>query len=277
MAVIRFGVRILLQRIARITDFGLAKKLDETSGLSYSGAVMGSPSYMAPEQAEGRLRAIGPATDVYALGAILYEILTGRPPFKGDTFVETLDQVRFQAPKPPLELQPSVPAVLEAICLKCLETEPARRYPTAEATTTAERLEYPPKEPALKPGAKYLWRVIARGTKDEDLGQLVDSKFATAGKEEVEELAALKQLAGSADEADLLLAAVTYQAYGAYGEALALYEKVAAMQPDEPNVQLAMASCYERAGYKDKAEAAREKARKLGAERPEQGRAAQRP
>jgi CHASE2 domain-containing sensor protein len=126
-----------LTAIPKITDFGLAKKLDETSGLSYSGAVMGSPSYMAPEQAEGRVHDIGPATDVYALGAILYELLTGRPPFKGDTFVETLDQVRFQAPRPPLELQPTVPPVLEAICLKCLAKEPARRYPTAEALVQA--------------------------------------------------------------------------------------------------------------------------------------------
>jgi CHASE2 domain-containing sensor protein len=123
--------------VPKITDFGLAKKLDETSGLSFSGAVMGSPSYMAPEQAEGRLRDIGPATDVYALGAILYEVLTGRPPFKGDTFVQTLDLVRYQAPTPPTALDGGVPPMLEEICLKCLEKEPARRYPTADALVQA--------------------------------------------------------------------------------------------------------------------------------------------
>jgi CHASE2 domain-containing sensor protein len=127
----------------KVSDFGLAKRLDEASGLSYSGAVMGSPSYMAPEQAEGRVRDIGPAADVYSLGAILYELLTGRPPFKGDTFVKTLDLVRFQAPTPPTALDPGVPPALEAVCLKCLEKEPARRYPTAAALVQA-LLEVPP-------------------------------------------------------------------------------------------------------------------------------------
>src|SRR3954469_4547870 len=104
----------------KITDLGLARQLDSDSGETQAGAVMGTPSYMAPEQASGRTHEAGPAADVYALGAILYECLTGRPPFKGETVVETLDQVRTQEPAPPSRLQKSVPLDLETICLKCL-------------------------------------------------------------------------------------------------------------------------------------------------------------
>jgi serine/threonine protein kinase len=119
--------------VAKITDFGLAKLLDVEQGHTHSGAVLGSPSYMAPEQAEGKVRAIGPATDVYSLGAILYELLTGRPPFLGASLMETLDQVRTHDPAPPQVLQPKVPADLATICLKCLEKMPAERYPSAAA------------------------------------------------------------------------------------------------------------------------------------------------
>jgi hypothetical protein len=119
--------------VAKITDFGLAKLLDAEQGQTSTGAVLGSPSYMAPEQAEGKVRAIGPAADVYALGAILYELLTGRPPFVGASFLETLEQVRTHDPAPPQALQPKVPDDLAAVCLKCLEKAPAQRYPSAAA------------------------------------------------------------------------------------------------------------------------------------------------
>jgi len=117
----------------KITDFGLAKKLDDAAVVTQSGAVMGTPSYMAPEQAMGKNRELGPAADIYALGAILYEMLTGRPPFKGATAMDTMLQVATDEPVPPSRLQSKVPADLETVCLKCLEKAPARRYATAQA------------------------------------------------------------------------------------------------------------------------------------------------
>jgi WD40 repeat protein/tetratricopeptide (TPR) repeat protein len=115
----------------KITDFGLAKQLGSDDGLSVSGAIMGTPSYMAPEQAEGRLRDLGPATDAYALGAILYECLTGRPPFRGGTAQETLNLVVRQEPTRPRHWVPGVPRDLETVCLRCLEKEARKRYATA--------------------------------------------------------------------------------------------------------------------------------------------------
>jgi WD40 repeat protein/serine/threonine protein kinase len=120
----------LLTPVPKITDFGLAKQLDET-GHSITGDVMGTPSYMAPEQAAGRVKEVGPAADVYALGAILYECLTGRPPFKGATLLDTLGQVQSAEPVAPRTLQPKCPRDLEIICLKCLEKQALRRYGSA--------------------------------------------------------------------------------------------------------------------------------------------------
>jgi serine/threonine protein kinase len=118
----------------KITDFGLAKRLDdEDTGQTRTGVIMGTPSYMAPEQAEGRSRDAGPAVDVYALGAILYETVTGRPPFKAASTLGTLEQVRAQDPVPPRRLQLHLPKDLETICLKCLNKQPHRRYASAFA------------------------------------------------------------------------------------------------------------------------------------------------
>jgi serine/threonine protein kinase len=117
--------------VLKITDFGLAKRLGEEAGRTQTGAIMGTPSYMAPEQAEGK--AVGPAADIYALGAILYELLTGRPPFKADTPLNTLMQVVSDEPVPPSQLQPRIPRDVETVCLKCLHKEPGKRYPSAQA------------------------------------------------------------------------------------------------------------------------------------------------
>jgi WD40 repeat protein len=115
----------------KVIDFGLAKVLGSESGLTRTESVLGSPSYMAPEQASGGARDAGASADVYALGAILYELVTGRPPFRGSTVLETLDQVKTTEPVPPSRLVPGLPRDIETIALKCLEKDPARRYASA--------------------------------------------------------------------------------------------------------------------------------------------------
>jgi serine/threonine protein kinase len=123
----------------KIADFGLAKHLDASGGDTRSGAILGTPSYAAPEQAGGKTREVGPPTDVYALGAILYEMLTGVPPFRGETPLDTILAVISQEPVPPRKLRAEVPRDLETICLKCLNKSPAHRYRSAQAL--AEELE----------------------------------------------------------------------------------------------------------------------------------------
>jgi tetratricopeptide (TPR) repeat protein len=150
--------------LPKIADFGLAKRLEVEEGDTRTGQVIGTPSYMAPEQAQGRVRDVGPATDVYALGAILYEMLTGRPPLKGTTSAETLMLVQNEDPVPPSRLRPGFPRDLETICLKCLSKEPSKRYASASALADdlKQFLDGKPirarRTPAWERGAKWARR-----------------------------------------------------------------------------------------------------------------------
>jgi tetratricopeptide (TPR) repeat protein len=149
--------------IPKITDFGLAKRLDGPSQ-TRAGAIVGTPSYMAPEQAAGQNDRVGPATDVYALGAILYETLAGRPPFQAGSDLETLDQVRRLDPVSPRSLNPAMPRDLETICLTCLRKEPAKRYASAAQLADdlgrwlrSEPITARPVSP-LERAARWAWR-----------------------------------------------------------------------------------------------------------------------
>src|SRR5581483_7831853 len=126
------NVLFLADGTPKITDFGLAKKIEGGDGPTQTGAVLGTPSYMAPEQASGDSRRVTTLVDVYALGAILYECLTGRPPFRAATAIDTILQVLERPPEPPTALQPGIDRGLELICLKCLAKEPAQRYASAD-------------------------------------------------------------------------------------------------------------------------------------------------
>jgi eukaryotic-like serine/threonine-protein kinase len=127
------NVLLTADGVAKITDFGLARRLDDGAALTRTGATLGTPSYMAPEQSLGKPSAVGPAVDIYALGAILYEMLTGRPPFLAETPHDTFQQAATREPVPPSRLNAKVTRDLETICLKCLRKEPQDRYASAAA------------------------------------------------------------------------------------------------------------------------------------------------
>jgi serine/threonine-protein kinase len=152
------NVLLAEDRTPKITDFGLAKKLEEAAGQTGSGDILGTPSYMAPEQAGGRAREVGPLADVYALGAILYELLTGRPPFRAESSLDTLLQALESQPAPPRLLNPKVDRDLETVCLKCLEKDPQRRYASA-AALAADLERYLAGEPVQARSANLVGRI----------------------------------------------------------------------------------------------------------------------
>jgi serine/threonine-protein kinase len=164
----------------KLTDFGLARHLEGTAGLTQTGAPVGTPSYMAPEQAVGRSRDVGPAADVYALGAIWYELLTGRPPFRAETAAETLRQVVSLEPVPPSRLNPAVARDAETICLKCLEKDPQRRY--ASAAALAEDLHrFGRNEPIVARPVGHLGRVLRWTRRHPSGASLVAAALALVG------------------------------------------------------------------------------------------------
>jgi serine/threonine protein kinase len=163
------NVLLTEEGMPKVTDFGLAKLLDDGPGQTRTGEILGTASYMAPEQAEGSLSALGPATDVYALGAIIYECLTGRPPFAEDSLAGTLVQMLTRSPEPPRTRNPAVPAELDAICLRCLQKAPENRYPSAEALADelarflrGKQTQTGPVAPQARPGPRWRpWAVVA--------------------------------------------------------------------------------------------------------------------
>ena len=169
--------------VPKVSDFGLVKRLDDNSAQTQSGAVIGTPAYMAPEQASGRNRDIGPPADIYALGAILYECLTGRPPFQADSPLETLAQVVQEEPVPPRKLNRKVPRDLETICLKCLHKVPARRYGSARdlADDLHRFLSFEPIRARRVRLAERGWRWLRRRPATALAGLLVLLLLAGAG------------------------------------------------------------------------------------------------
>src|SRR3989454_3548835 len=148
----------------RVTDFGLARRLDGDSELTVTGQVLGSPNYMPPEQARGKRGKVSRRSDVYSLGAMLYHLLTGRPPFVGEAITDTLEQVLNAEPVSPRLLHPSLPRDLETICLKCLEKEPDKRYATAQALADelGRFLNHEPVHALPVSRAERIWRWCRR-------------------------------------------------------------------------------------------------------------------
>ncbi len=176
------NILLMSRGTPKIADFGLARLMGGTGPLTLSGAPMGTPSYMSPEQARGESSTLGPAVDIYALGAILYELLTGRPPFRGESTSATLQQVISQQPVPPTQLNAGVPRDLETICLKCLQKEPRARYASAAALRNDVR-QFLQSEPISARPISGLVRIVrrARGNPVTTALLLVTAGFAAAG------------------------------------------------------------------------------------------------
>ncbi|OWK40868.1 WD40 repeat domain-containing serine/threonine protein kinase [Fimbriiglobus ruber] len=150
--------------VVKIADFGIAKQMALESGSTRDGDVLGTPNYMSPEQAAGSAAAVGPASDVYSLGAVLYEMLTARVPLQGPTTIDTLILVRTEEPVPPRQLQPGVPRDLDVICMKCLQKDPGRRYASAEhlADDLRRFLDHKPILARPTPAWERVWKAAKR-------------------------------------------------------------------------------------------------------------------
>jgi eukaryotic-like serine/threonine-protein kinase len=169
------NVLMTAQGVPKIADFGLAKRLDGDQGQTESGSILGSPSYMAPEQAEGNAKSVGITADVYALGAILYDLITGRPPFRAETAMRTMQQVIEVEPVAPSRLQPGLDSDLETICLTCLQKDPEKRYKSSEAMADDVRRYLEGKPILARPvsASERLWRWCRRNPLQASLGAAV--------------------------------------------------------------------------------------------------------
>ncbi len=274
----------------KIADFGLAKLLGDGPGHTRTGAVLGTPAYMAPEQAAGR-NDVGPAADVYALGAVLYEALTGRPPFQAPTSLETLEQVRSRDPVPPSRLQPGVPRDLETVCLKCLEKEPGKRYAsalgladdlrrwldgrsvTARPVGSAGRLARWCRRRPLLAGltAALLLTLAAGGGSTVVLWRQAEANFvaARAGEREAREnyrllMRAMQKFFRGANQDEQLrargLEKLRLTLLKSGGQVL---EEMLAKQPDDPELRAELGNLYFEAAYLARATQSREEARDL--------------
>jgi tetratricopeptide (TPR) repeat protein/tRNA A-37 threonylcarbamoyl transferase component Bud32 len=230
--------RPLNEAVPKIADFGLARRLDAADGQTETGDVLGTPPYMAPEQAEGRLHDIGAATDVYALGAILYEMLTGRPPFQAPSKLETLHQVRTREPVAPRLLQPRTPRDLETICLACLRKSQRERYATAH--DLAEDLRRfiggepirmrraRPWERAARWARRYPVRSLLGGTGVLAAGALVLALLLVNTRERARQAAVRDEVGGMLDQARQA------EVLGDWAEARRAYDRVLPLIDQEP-------------------------------------------
>jgi serine/threonine protein kinase/tetratricopeptide (TPR) repeat protein len=184
----------------KITDFGLAKQLNSDSTHTKSGVLLGTPSYVAPEQARGDVKEVGPAADIYSLGAILYELMVGRPPFLGTTYLDTVMQVLRDDPVAPTRLVPQIPIDLETICLKCLQKDPARRYRSAdELAEDCRRFQLG--EPILSRPISQLERMVSWSRRNPRMASLIATVVALLVLVVVGSLAAAYMINGERQEA----------------------------------------------------------------------------
>lgn len=263
-----------------VTDFGLAKQLSESDMLTVSGQVMGTPSFMSPEQAQGRLAEVGPQSDVYALGAMLYHMLAGRPPFAGDNVLEVLKQVTETEPISLRKVDPHIPRDLQTIAMKCLDKSPRRRYPTA-GELAAELRRFQDGEAILaRPITRVerTWRWIRKRPAAAVLATLliVAVLFAYYRERSLQRDMALGNAENAAwgwnwDEFDLeiiraeALGAPTWRilmlrglaAYfrGDYGSAIEWLEEAVAIQPNHVAAQSLLAAAYVATGKWEQYEA----------------------
>jgi serine/threonine protein kinase/Flp pilus assembly protein TadD len=232
--------RPLNEVLPKVADFGLARRLDGADGQTETGDILGTPPYMAPEQAEGRLEDVGPPTDVYALGAILYELLTGRPPFQGTSKLDTLEQVRLREPVPPRLLQPRTPRDLETICLACLRKDVSTRYGSALALAEDLRRflagepirmrQTPLWERALKWARRHPARALLGGTGVLAVGAVVLGLLLVDSRQRVRQGALRAQVDRVIDQGQLALIR------GEWTEAQRNYDRALATIENEPGL-----------------------------------------